>query len=293
MPLFSIVIPTYNRSGQIVHAIESLLRQTFNSYEIIVVDDGSSDDTKEKLSGYITSGTIYYHHQENKGVCAARNHGASKAKGSYLIFLDSDDEVLPEWLADFKNLSDQGFSLLCCSMTVRKPGGGIKKVSCLDPYKNGGKDKGISIPGTWAIKTDWFRSLGGFDEVIKYGENTELKFRMMAEDKNWGFLDHHNLIYNESETGGSKQIKNKLQSNLHILAKHQHYFNQNPEVKRLFLSVAAVSAARLGMYDEARRLFFLTWKTRKTNLKSILQCMISMHPLLMRRKWKPISSNIQ
>jgi glycosyltransferase involved in cell wall biosynthesis len=293
MPFFSIIIPTFNRSKQIETAIDAVKNQTYKSFELIVIDDGSTDDTQERMMQHCKEENIHYYRQENKGVCSARNHGAIKAKGEYLIFLDSDDDVLPEWLTDFKGLADQGFPIVYCSMTVKKPNGGVKSVSCIDPYLNGGNGKGISIPGTWAIEANWFKELGGFDEAIKYGENTELKFRMLAQKRTWGFVDHYNFIYNESVSGGSKQIENKLHSNLHILAKHQDYFAEHPEVKRLFLNVAAVSAARLGKYDEARRLFILTWKTQKNNIKSILNCLISIHPLLIRIKWKPLSSNIQ
>jgi glycosyltransferase involved in cell wall biosynthesis len=293
MPFFSIIIPTFNRSKQIETAIDAVKNQTYKSFELIVIDDGSTDDTQERMMQHCKEENIHYYRQENKGVCSARNHGAIKAKGEYLIFLDSDDDVLPEWLTDFKGLADQGFPIVYCSMTVKKPNGVVKSVSCIDPYLNGGNGKGISIPGTWAIEANWFKELGGFDEAIKYGENTELKFRMLAQKRTWGFVDHYNFIYNESVSGGSKQIENKLHSNLHILAKHQDYFAEHPEVKRLFLNVAAVSAARLGKYDEARRLFILTWKTQKNNIKSILNCLISIHPLLIRLKWKPLSSNIQ
>lgn len=293
MPFFSIIIPSYNRASQIVTTIESVRKQSYDSYELIVVDDGSTDNTKQTLLDYLNLGFISYYHQENKGVCAARNYGASKAIGKYLIFLDSDDEVLSNWLADFNILAEQGFPVVYCSMILNKLDGRKKKVSCLDPYKNGGKAKGLSMSGSWAIESSFFRAIGGYDEKIKYGENTELKFRMLAQKRTWGFVDHYNFIYNESISGGSKQIENKLHSNLHILAKHQDYFAEHPEVKRLFLNVAAVSAARLGKYDEARRLFILTWKTKKNNIKSILNCLISIHPLLIQFKWKPLSSNIQ
>jgi glycosyltransferase involved in cell wall biosynthesis len=87
----SVVIPTYNRSDYILEAIQSVLEQDHASLEIIVVDDGSTDDTKEKMASLIDSGVIRYIYQENRGRSAARNMGISLATGDYLAFLDSDD----------------------------------------------------------------------------------------------------------------------------------------------------------------------------------------------------------
>ena len=96
MPLVSVIIPTYNRAIYVTAAIDSVLAQTFTDYEIIVVDDGSTDDTKKLLQPYLS--IIHYIYQENKGVSAARNTGILAAQGKWLAFLDSDDIWLPEKL---------------------------------------------------------------------------------------------------------------------------------------------------------------------------------------------------
>ncbi len=96
MPHVSVIIPTYNRARYVTAAIDSVLAQTFTDYEIIVVDDGSTDNTKEVLQSY--KDKIHYIYQPNKGVSAARNTGIKAAKGEWIAFLDSDDEWLPEKL---------------------------------------------------------------------------------------------------------------------------------------------------------------------------------------------------
>lgn len=88
-PLVSVIIPTYNRAKFVVEAIESVLNQSFQNYELIVVDDGSSDGTRQALQPYLS--IIKYIYQENAGVSAARNTGIRAAKGEWLAFLDSDD----------------------------------------------------------------------------------------------------------------------------------------------------------------------------------------------------------
>ncbi len=104
MAFFSVVIPSYNRSGMTVEAVNSVLAQTFSDYEIIVVDDGSTDDTEEVLSGF--DHKIKYHKQINAGVAFARNKGVSLSTGRYICYLDSDDIWHPEKLAVYKDAID-------------------------------------------------------------------------------------------------------------------------------------------------------------------------------------------
>jgi glycosyltransferase involved in cell wall biosynthesis len=94
----SVIIPTYNRSEYILDAIQSAVDQKYESMEIIVVDDGSTDDTKDKLVSLIDRGVIRYVYQENEGRSAARNKGIALATGEYIAFLDSDDLFEPDKL---------------------------------------------------------------------------------------------------------------------------------------------------------------------------------------------------
>lgn len=85
----SVIIPTYNRAKLLVEAVESVLRQTYRDFEIIVVDDGSTDDTEERIQKY--SDRLVYIKQQNAGVNVARNRALSAAKGEYIALLDNDD----------------------------------------------------------------------------------------------------------------------------------------------------------------------------------------------------------
>jgi glycosyltransferase involved in cell wall biosynthesis len=87
----SIVIPTFNRGAILPEALESVMQQTYGNYEIIIVDDGSTDQTKEMLDDYLGGKKINYIYQSNKGVSAARNRGIQEATGEVISFLDSDD----------------------------------------------------------------------------------------------------------------------------------------------------------------------------------------------------------
>lgn len=98
MAKISVIIPTYNREKFIGKAIDSVLNQSFTDYEIIVIDDGSTDNTNDVLKGY--GDKIKYCYQENSGVSAARNLGIKAAKGEWVAFLDSDDEWKKDYLTN-------------------------------------------------------------------------------------------------------------------------------------------------------------------------------------------------
>jgi glycosyltransferase involved in cell wall biosynthesis len=89
--MVSVIIPTYNNSKYITEAINSVLSQSCTDLECIVIDDGSTDNTKEILHNFIQSKKIFYYYQENTGVSAARNLGIQKSKGTQILFLDADD----------------------------------------------------------------------------------------------------------------------------------------------------------------------------------------------------------
>lgn len=100
MPVFfSVVIPTYNRANHIAAVIQSFLDQEFRDFEIIVVDDGSKDDTRERIAGAFNDDRITYYYKENGERGAARNYGAIRGSGKYVTFFDSDDVVYPYYLS--------------------------------------------------------------------------------------------------------------------------------------------------------------------------------------------------
>lgn len=102
LPLISVIIPTFNTVDFLQRAIESVLHQTYSNFEILVIDDGSTDNTRLVLQ---ECKIIKYFYQENKGLSSARNKGIQKSKGEYLVFLDADD-----WLEE--DALQQNFSVI-------------------------------------------------------------------------------------------------------------------------------------------------------------------------------------
>ena len=116
IPKVSVVIPTYNRANYILETIKSVRQQSFKDYEVIIVDDGSTDNTREKLADLVKENLVRYIYQENSGESAARNRGISDSKGEYIAFLDSDDLFLPQKLEKQTAFMDSnpGIGLVHC-----------------------------------------------------------------------------------------------------------------------------------------------------------------------------------
>ncbi len=97
-PLITIITPAYNRGHFLDIAVQSVLAQTYENFEFIIVDDGSTDDTRERIQKYLTDPRVQYYWQENQGQSVARNLALSKRKGDFICFLDSDNAWPPDKL---------------------------------------------------------------------------------------------------------------------------------------------------------------------------------------------------
>lgn len=106
--LVSIIIPAYNAGKFIDSTIQSILQQTHSNWELIIIDDGSTDDTAQKIQPYLSDNRIRYFLQQNKGVSYARNYGFTYASGKFIGFLDADDYWLPENITEKLKKFDSG-----------------------------------------------------------------------------------------------------------------------------------------------------------------------------------------
>jgi glycosyltransferase involved in cell wall biosynthesis len=186
----SVIIPTFNRVSTIIRAIESVLNQTYKNIEIIVVDDGSTDNTKDILSQY----NIKYISIDNQGVSTARNLGVKAAKSDWIAFLDSDDEWIPSKLEEQVqfSLENPNINLIHTDeVWIRND----VRVNPPKKYKKGGGDQFIPNlklcaigPSTTLINKKMFLELGGFREDYPCCEDYDLwlKFTSLYEV---GFID--------------------------------------------------------------------------------------------------------
>lgn len=197
MPAVSVIIPTYNRANLVTNAIESVLSQTYNDLEIIVADDGSTDDTGNRIKPYMDR--ITYFHQSNEGKSVATNRAMERAKGTWIAILDSDDVWLPEKLElQMDALERVGDGCGFCftdGLFVNNPhmnGGVFVRIGKrLDDAYGRIEDPasyvleprhGIYIQTTLIDKA-LLESVGGFDPKLRVGQDTDMIFKMALKTK--------------------------------------------------------------------------------------------------------------
>ena len=189
-PLFSIVIPTYNCAHLLTRALDSVCNQTDSACEVVVVDDGSTDATAEVVQSYGQKiRNLIYRYQVNRGPGAARNHGTNLAKGSYLLFLDSDDQLLPDALMHFHRafLTGDKFDFVFGGHVRIRPGGRVKATS-LKPLSERREDnvrrylfndlRAIAVGGA-VIRKDVFARIR-FPEEIRNMEDVVFFSRLLG-----------------------------------------------------------------------------------------------------------------
>lgn len=182
-PLISVIVPTYNASQYIVQAVESVLYQTYPNYEIIVVDDGSTDNTHQHLQPYISD--IRYIYQPNQGVSVARNRGIDLAKGDLIAFLDADDYFLPDKLAAQVALFSSQSSLGIVHSGWRRVNRYGTPLMDVTPWKKVPQLNLESwlrwkpvLPSAMMFKRELLIRAGGFDKRFPPAEDTDLVLRL-------------------------------------------------------------------------------------------------------------------
>jgi glycosyltransferase involved in cell wall biosynthesis len=284
MPFFSIIIPTYNRASKLTNTLEQLKAQTYIDFEVLVVEDGYNNGSFYS-SVFSNDKLIYEFLQSKKNVSAKRNIGASKAQGKYFIFLDDDDSVTNNWLSDFADALTKANAVVAfCAVEISSTNNKKKTIFPETAYQDE-RGWGIFLAGAFAIKKEVFKSIGGYDEMLRYGENTELGIRLKSKIDNKIFISNINLTYNSSATGGSKNIQNTFIANNHILAKHKEWFLQSPILHFNYLSVLGVVSYKLRKNKLARKYLYEALTIQYLNPKAWSRFMISLFPFVAKKVW--------
>lgn len=182
MPTVSVIIPTYNRAEFLRHAIESVLAQTYQDFELLALDDGSTDQTAALAAEY--GDRLTYLFQDNRGVSSARNHGIRQAAGELIALLDSDDRWLPDKLTRQVAVMTQQPELQLChteEIWIRR---GVR----VNPKKKHRKHTGyifpyclplcVISPSSVLIRRALFEQVGLFDETLPACEDYDLWLRI-------------------------------------------------------------------------------------------------------------------
>jgi glycosyltransferase involved in cell wall biosynthesis len=191
-PFISIIIPTYNRADTIERAVSSVIKQDFSDYELIIVDDGSTDKTQEHLM-FLTNNKfknifIKLLKTENKGVSAARNYGVENARADWLAFLDSDDEWLSEKLSlQVQHIKNNPHKLIHGEENWIRNGVKVNKKKKHE--KTGGDVFNAATelcfisPSTAVIERDLFEKYGGFREDYPVCEDYDLWLKITSDEE--------------------------------------------------------------------------------------------------------------
>jgi|25_taG_2_1085351.scaffolds.fasta_scaffold00143_9 glycosyltransferase involved in cell wall biosynthesis len=269
--IISFIIPTYNRAHFLPEAIQSVLDQTAVNWNLIIVDDGSTDDTKKVVERYLRDPRISYSYQNNYGVSVARNKGIDLSIGDYLIFLDSDDQFFPELLTKLNEIKYRNYDLICWQVIKKVTG----KSSVLKPrklekiYNN---ITAIFLSGSICYRKKILLEAGGFDPKMTFGENYELGMRVTEiADLKMKIINTPLIKYRIPQDRVSNSVENRLNSYLHLYQKHKIKFLQDKVSNSQMNYLLGYVHEKQGNLDEARIFYKNSLKSSYRNYKAILK----------------------
>lgn len=178
---FTIITPTFNREDMLQTTIKSVQAQTFTDWEMIIVDDGSTDNTEQVVKElFLNDDRIKYFKKPNTGQADSLNVGASKASGEFLTFLDSDDEAYPNWLEVVNKNIKEDTSVLCVA-AIRKMMNGTMVREHMCRWKFFGETVRYKFTcGSLFLKKYIFFDIGGYDPEMKCNIQTDLGYRLLT-----------------------------------------------------------------------------------------------------------------
>jgi glycosyltransferase involved in cell wall biosynthesis len=258
-PLVSVVVPTYNRRHLIARALRSVQAQSTEDWELLVVDDGSTDDTRSLIEAVPDRRIQYLRHEYNKGAAAARNMGMKHSRGVYVAFLDSDDE----WLAT--KLERQ----LAVFSADPEPSVGVVYTLGVLRTKTGDLSLGRSFKGDVfqaLLRLSGLTTTSGimirssvvdpsedlFDESLPAFQEWDCLARLA---KKTGFAVVEDALYIMHYHGGPRvsELTNQLRARRMILSKYSADLARSPEARAIHYFRAAINCHRLGDYVGLRR----------------------------------------
>ena len=273
-PVVSVVLNTYQRSGLVTRAIRSVLAQTVSDLELIVVDDGSTDGTADAVAA-ISDGRLTFVRQDHGGLAKGRNRGAALANGPWIVFLDDDDDVEPQWLESFCAVfaDDVGLVFAGHKKVNTKDG----SVTAFPPESMGkvfGEVTGGCLAGSWTIRRSVFEATGGFLTGLATLVQSEFLLRAIPACQELGLrtetvdaahFRYHVAPWNERPTLTPGLT---IRAATTILERHADAFDRDDESRASWNNVIGVAAARSRDWGLARRHFLRAASARPSDLKN-------------------------
>jgi glycosyltransferase involved in cell wall biosynthesis len=265
-PTFSVVIPTYDRAHLLPRAIESVLNQTFEDFELIVVDDGSTDDTREVVASFTDERIVYVRREETGGAAAARNTGIRHAKGKYVSFLDDDDEYLPQYLTVMHGVMQNASG---------RPGFAWSGIRIVDDQRVGtpmlcelmwsapefgdrAAEKDYVLrhaPGTgcMTVRAECFERVGLFDAQLKSGEDLDMVIRLAQHFSFRAIPQALVTVHRHRHQQLSWDTGLKAAAYERILQKHRDYLSQHPQALAFHYAKAGQASYLAGKRNLGRK----------------------------------------
>lgn len=219
-PLISVYIPTHNRRVKLERAINSVLNQTYKNFEIIVCDDGSTDETKVFVLDLIKShiNIHYVHNDKPAGACSARNLGISYAKGEFITGLDDDDEFTSDRLQYLLSSWNDKYSFVCSNFLEKYSDG--QAVKFYKTKKNVYTLRDLLLNNVASnqifTKTDRLRSINGFDVRVKRLQDWDTWIKLCCKYGDFYRLDNPLYIMNNDHLPTEKRVSNNISLDLAI-----------------------------------------------------------------------------
>ena len=191
--MFSVIIPLYNKERHIQKTIDTVLNQTFDEFEIVVIDDGSTDQSLNIVRD-IDCDKLRVYSQVNQGVSVARNNGAKKAKFDYLLFLDADDGLMPAYLTEISTLIAEypQAGIYATNLytykskfdaLIKRPVPFLPKKAVVDNYFKLLLEKGPLLASVSVITREAFDKAGGYPKGLVNGEDTYFLSKILLTEK--------------------------------------------------------------------------------------------------------------
>ncbi|SKB15694.1 Glycosyl transferase [Planktothrix sp. PCC 11201] len=236
-PQISVIIPAYNCDRYVGQAVESILNQTYDADEIIIIDDGSQDNTRQVLQPY--SDYIRYVYQENQGVSVARNHGLNLARGEFIVFLDADDIFLPDKLAaqlavfqaqphlglvqsGWRRVTDTGELLMDAT-----PWDYVPELN----LENWLRWKPLGTMGTLMFRREWLLKINGFEPGLAHAEDVDLILRMALFGCESAWLRQSTVCYRQHDRNTMRDGISQAKSINYVLDKFFNFPNIPLEIR--------------------------------------------------------------
>ena len=276
-PFFSVIIPLYNKEDFIVHTVKSVLNQSFKDFEIIVINDGSTDSSLKRVEA-LKDKAIQILTIENKGVSHARNYGISKAKADYIAFLDADDYWHVDFLKYMTYLIDtyknESVFASALKITTQKKDykasyKGLPELNkdIIVDYFEASQDHSILHCSSSVFKKTVFDNVGGFNEQLKTSEDTDLWIRIGLHYR-VVFTNH--LLATHQVVGNGLTLSNRTQFNSTDFSKYDDLAKTHLFARKFINNNRYASALKHKLADDYKNYELLLNEIDK-NLLSLKQ----------------------